>query len=277
MVLAQLCQKLQTAGRAAEEARAQAREILEYVSGCSMAQILASDAEPFDAKQMRKIQNLYSQCSKGVPLAYLTGRAYFDGKEFAIQQNVLIPRRDTEILLDAVRRHMHKETKRVLDLCCGSGILGICLALDNENLEVVLVDISKDAVALTKENAKRHGVKVQVSKGDLFAPVQGQTFDLIVTNPPYIAAEDQTVEEQVREHEPKVALFAGKDGLDCIRRIAKEAKSVLNKKGVLALEHGATQQEAAIAIFAAEGFRLQERCCDLEGRPRAVVFERMDT
>ncbi len=161
---------------------------------------------------------------------------------------MLIPRLDTELLAEAVMEYAEyfKGKIMLLDLCCGSGAIGISLSKLCKNMKIVCSDISEDAVRLTKENAKALKANITVKKGDLFEPFKGRLgntkFDIIVSNPPYIETEViSTLEEEVRLHEPHLALDGGKDGMEFYRQILKEAPKYLNKGGMLFLEVGHNQ------------------------------------
>ena len=260
---------------AKEDAPFDARLLLEHVTGQPLAALLAHDHAPLADAQAAQFFALVERRAMGEPTAYLTGTAYFYGRPFAVRPGVLIPRRDTEVLLQAALRRM-APCARVLDLCCGSGCLAVTAALERPGARLFAGDLSPTAVETTRENAARHGVPVDVRRGDLFAPFAGQRFDVIVTNPPYIAEGDGRVERQVRAFEPALALYAGEDGLSFYRRIAAQAACFLTRGGAIYLEHGDAQRQAVEALFAAQGFQRLERIDDLEGRARALGFQRGD-
>ncbi|MFV0516088.1 MAG: peptide chain release factor N(5)-glutamine methyltransferase [Aminipila sp.] len=183
-----------------------------------------------------------------LPLQHITGTQQFMGYDFKVNKNVLIPRLDTELLTEAVMEYadLFKGKISVLDLCCGSGAIGISLEKLCKNMKIVCSDISEDAIKLTKENAKSLKANVTIKQGDLFEPFKRKLgnvkFDIIVTNPPYIESEViETLEEEVRVHEPHLALDGGEDGLDFYKRILKEAPKHLNKGGMIFFEIGHNQ------------------------------------
>lgn len=182
------------------------------------------------------------------PLQHITGVQQFMGYDFKVDKNVLIPRLDTEILVEAVMDYAgyFKGKISVLDLCCGSGAIGISLAKLCKNMKIVCSDISDDAIKLTKKNAKSLKANITIKKGDMFDPFKGRLsntkFDIIVCNPPYIESEViPKLEEEVRMHEPLLALDGGDDGLDFYRQILKEAPKHINKGGMLFMEIGHNQ------------------------------------
>lgn len=185
---------------------------------------------------------------KRKPLQHITGTQQFMGYDFKVDKNVLIPRLDTEFVVEAVMDYVDyfKGKITVLDLCCGSGVIGISLAKLCKNMKIVCSDISDDAIKLTKENAKNLKANIVIKKGDMFDPFKGRIsntkFDIIVTNPPYIESNViSELEEEVRVHEPRLALDGGDDGLDFYRQILKEAPKHINKGGMLFMEIGYNQ------------------------------------
>ena len=202
------------------------------------------------------------------PLQYILGSAFFMGFEFLVQPGVLIPRQDSETLCERAVMAAN-EGGRALDLCCGSGCLGISLKLLRPDLEVTLSDISDKAVTVTDKNAKRLGADVRLLQGDLFFPHQGEKYDLILSNPPYIARDEmEGLDPEVRM-EPELALLAGIDGLDFYRRILRDARGYLNPGGKLLLEIGSSQAEAVSALVG-KGFLKPRIYFDLAGLPRVL-------
>lgn len=185
------------------------------------------------------------------PLQYLLNTQPFLGRDFYVDERVLIPRPETELLAEhaiaALREHPHPIA---LDLCCGSGALAVSMALEVPGAQVHAADLSPDALAVTAKNAELLGASVTLHQGDLFATVPEIAFDVIVSNPPYIPSADcLTLQEEVRR-EPLMALDGGTDGLDFYRRIASDAPKFLRPGGVLLLEVGFDQAEAVMALLA---------------------------
>ncbi len=207
------------------------------------------------------------------PLQYLTGEAEFLGRVFCVDTRVLIPRPETELLAEHAVQALKESSapRTALDLCCGSGCLGVTLALEVEDASVTLSDLSADALAVTGANAERLGAKVTIMQGDLFEELQGQQFQLIVSNPPYIPREEcDTLQPEVRR-EPHMALDGGDDGLDFYRRIAAEAPKHLTDGGALMLEVGWNQAQQVAELLQNAGME-DVRCeMDFQSIPRMVM------
>lgn len=202
------------------------------------------------------------------PLQYILGTESFFGLPFRVSPHVLIPRDDTEALCERALEVLKKDGA-VLDLCTGSGALAVAIAHTRQDARVSACDLSPDALSVARSNAALNGVSVQFFEGDLFAAVGDQTFDLIVSNPPYIPDGDiASLQEEVR-FEPRMALAGGGDGLDFYRRIAKEAPLHLNENGWLCLEIGDTQGEDVMALLTPH-FDSVTLHPDLSGHPRVV-------
>ena len=176
------------------------------------------------------------------PIQYLIGNVNFYGNDFIINDKVLIPRFDTEQLvyrvIEYVRKNFNKPVN-IIDLGCGSGVIGITLAKELPNSSVTCLDISNDAIELTKKNADLLNVNISTMKGDMLSNVEGK-FDIIVSNPPYIALNEE-IEDIVKNNEPHLALYAGIDGLDCYKKILSNVKKNITEKFLIAFEIGYTQ------------------------------------
>lgn len=214
-----------------------------------------------------------------IPLAQILGRQSFYGLDFFVNEDVLIPRADTECLVDLVLEDYADLAKQagfsslnILDLCTGSGCIGISVAKHLPYQELLLVDLSEKALAVAKKNAEKHlGENVTLLQSDLLTEVQGKNFSLLLSNPPYIVSRViPGLEREVSEYEPKMALDGGEDGLLFYRRIAKEAKAVLLPGARLYLEIGYDQGESVKDIFQKEGYEAVEVFPDLSGNPRVL-------
>lgn len=216
-----------------------------------------------------------------MPLAQILGRQSFYGLDFFVNEDVLIPRADTECLVDLVLEDyadLAKQAgqtyaeKRILDLCTGSGCIGISVAKHLPYQELLLVDLSEKALAVAKKNAEKHlGGNVRLLQSDLLTEVQEKRFSLLLSNPPYIVSKViPDLEREVSEYEPKMALDGGEDGLIFYRRIAREAKKVLLPGARLYLEIGYDQGESVKDIFQKEGYQEVEVFPDLAGNPRVL-------
>lgn len=204
------------------------------------------------------------------PLQYLTGVQSFLGRDFQVDERVLIPRPETELLAErAIAWLRQRENPIALDLCCGSGCIGISLALDVPAARVHGADLSSDALAVTKQNASKLGARLTLHQGNLFEAVAGLQFDLIISNPPYIpTAECRGLQPEVMQ-EPGMALDGGMDGYDFYRCIAKNAPAHLLSGGVVLLEVGWNQASTVAALMEARGFRVDVHK-DLQGIDRMV-------
>ena len=206
------------------------------------------------------------------PLAYLTGYREFRGREFGVDPSVLIPRHETEELVEAALALPDAPAaSRVLDLGTGSGILAVTLKLERAAWDVTAVDVSPEALATASANARFHGADVRFVLSDGFGALLGESFDLIVSNPPYIG-DDEELPPEVREHEPSTALFSGPTGLEFYVRLAREAPAHLEDDGRILLEVGHTQAAEVRAIFEGAGWSHETTRRDLSGVERVVGF-----
>jgi release factor glutamine methyltransferase len=189
------------------------------------------------------------------PLQHIVGTQDFMGMTFGVREDVLIPRHDTETVVEKAEEIiLAKKLKTVLDLCCGSGAIGISLARRNPGLKVTTTDSSAAAKALTQSNAKRNNVKIDVQIGDLFVPLGHKKYDMIVSNPPYIPREViGTLADEVRRFEPQEALDGGPTGLDFYQKIIADAPGHLKKAGWLVLEIGHDQAKAVVILLEETG------------------------
>ena len=208
--------------------------------------------------------------SAGEPVAYITGRREFFGLEFRVTPTVLIPRPETELLVELALAGIPAEVERtVLDLGTGSGCVAISIAHARPHARVVAVDRSPDALAVAAENARSlHVGRVNLLQGDWFEPLVGKRFDVIVANPPYVADADPHLFQGDLRYEPRTALVGGEDGLCPIRRIVGSADQHLTDGGMLLFEHGFDQGEACRALLTASGFEQVETWRDLAGHER---------
>ena len=210
----------------------------------------------------------------GKPTQYITKRQEFYGRDFYVAPGVLIPRPETELLVEQVLRRA-RAGMRVLDVGAGSGCVGVTLALESR-LRVFATDVSLDALGIAARNAVGLGAKVAFVRADLAAPFGGSSFDVVVSNPPYVPESDrESLAAEVREWEPAMALFAGDQGLDVYRRLIPEAARVLRPGGLLAMEIGFGQAEAIGALLA--GWSGVAFVDDLAGIPRIVLAARIDS
>ncbi len=242
---------------------AEARLLLCHVLGRSTAWIEAHRDEALGDAESERFFAMVSRRTAGEPVAYLLGTREFYGRDFAVSPAVLIPRPETELLVDLAKAG--PAPARILDLGTGSGCLAITLALELPKAEVTAIDRSSDALAVARGNAERLGAGVRFIESDWFAALAEDRFDLIVSNPPYVADGDPHLAEGDLRFEPALALSCGIDGLDAIRRIVAQAPAHLTAGGRLLFEHGYDQAEAVASLLADAGFIGIEAHHDLAG------------
>jgi release factor glutamine methyltransferase len=243
--------------------------------------LLTHDDAVLDDAALCAFNALVMRRHAGEPVAYLLGHREFFGRDFAASPAALIPRPETELLVEvalsaikkgkvgadgtAAKGGTARNAPRILDLGTGTGCIAITLALEYPSAQVTALDASRDALALATENAHRLNANVRFLHSDWYAAVAGETFDLIVSNPPYIAAADAHLTQGDLRFEPPAALASGVDGLDAIRHIIAAAPAHLSAQGQLWLEHGFDQADAVRALLAAAGFTAIEQHRDLAG------------
>ena len=252
-----------------DAARLEVRLMLESVAGCRYPDLLTDPERLLDATPQMVFDGWLARRVAGEPLAYLVGESEFRGRVFQVSPTVLIPRPETEVLIElALEKLQGLKSPRVLDLGTGSGIIAISLALECPRAEVVAVDVENEAIFVAQNNAGRLRAKVDFRQGDWLAPVAGEQFDLIVANPPYIAAGDPHLALNGLPCEPQIALADGADGLSCIRHIVAHAAAHLKPGGWLLFEHGYDQGQVSRNLLSAAGFKAAFTHPDLAGIDR---------
>lgn len=243
---------------------AEARLLLRHAASATATEIAAHPEREMAPGQVPLFMSLVARRAAGEPIAYLVGSREFYGREFKVTPAVLIPRPETELLVEvALAKVSRGSTPRILDLGAGSGCVAITLALEL-GCEVTAVDVSSEALSVARENAERLGARVTLIESDWFSAIEGR-FDLIVGNPPYVAEGDPHLSAGDLRFEPMGALACGADGLSAIRRILAEASAHLAPGGWLFLEHGYDQAEAMRTLLAEGGFGNIEQHQDLAG------------
>ncbi|TRZ91649.1 MAG: peptide chain release factor N(5)-glutamine methyltransferase [Rhodocyclaceae bacterium] len=232
----------------------EARQLLGHVLGRQAAWLIAHDDEALDEDALLNFASLVARCAGGEPMAYLIGFREWFGRKFAVSPAVLIPRPETELLVEvALANIAAADAPGILDLGTGSGCIAITLARECPQAQVSAVDRSEAALAVARRNAAQLGGHVRFLQSDWYAALAGERFDLIVANPPYIAASDPHLVAGDLRHEPPAALSGGNDGLEAIRHIIAATPAHLAPGGQLWLEHGYDQAEAVRELFAVAG------------------------
>jgi release factor glutamine methyltransferase len=272
--------------RGIESPRLDAELLVAHALGITRTQVIIEMMRPLADAELAMLRDLVKRRRAHEPIAYLRGEREFYGRRFRVDKRVLVPRPETEVLVDVAlaRTRSLSMSMRALDLCTGSGCVAITLARQRPTSKVHATDVSEDALAVARDNAHRLGASnVAFAPGDLFDAVRalvanprvrrwgGPPFDLITANPPYIASgEIPTLQIDVRAFEPHLALDGGEDGLALVRRIVSEAPELLAPGGVLAMEIGAGQAPAVAALFEARGFTRVDVQRDLARIERVV-------
>ncbi len=232
-----------------------ARMLLQHVLDVNHAWLIAHSGQELAPHQVRFFLELTLRRVHGEPVAYLTGVREFYGLPFFVTPEVLIPRPETELLVDLALAHIASDIPcQILDLGTGSGVVGLSIAKHRPLAAVTLVDISADALAIAKKNARQLNVSVRLLEGDWFAGVSGEKFDIVMSNPPYVAEEDPHLAQGDLRFEPRLALAAADRGLACIQSIVAAAPAHLNAGGALLLEHGYDQAESCRRLLAESKF-----------------------
>src|SRR5262245_285826 len=263
--------------RNVESPRLEAQILLAHALGCKKIDLYVRyDEEPAEDRRTA-FRDMIRKRADGMPVAYLVGHREFYSLSFDVTPAVLIQRPETETLvLEALPLIKPLDAPRVLDLGTGSGCVAVSIAKQHRTVRVTAIDASSAALSVAAGNASKHAVvdRVAFLEGDLFAPVAGQTFDAIVSNPPYIAhGEFPTLDPGVRDFEPRAALDGGPDGLAFYRRIAAETTAHLKPGGTILVEVGVTQADAVRDLFSAH-LQPGPTFNDPGGRPRVVTAKR---
>jgi len=253
-----------------ESPRLDAELLLARAIDMPRSYLIAHPEDTLDTAARERFEQAVAERAAGKPMAYITGEKEFWSLTLMVSTATLVPRPETELLVEqALVLLPQRAETRILDLGTGSGAIALALARERRMCTVVATDASEDALAVARENARQLDIdNVEFLHGDWTAPVAGMTFGIIVSNPPYVAASDPAL--QKLSFEPRDALIAGEDGLDAIRRLAVETRTLLSDDGTLLLEHGADQESAVAEILAAAGWTGIRSCKDLAGLPRVT-------
>ena len=277
-----------SAGQALEAARARlaaasknprrdAEVLLARVLGWDQAALLAHPERILSPAELAKYESFLTRRAASEPIQYITGEQEFFGLLFEVSPDVLIPRPETEHLVEAVLERVVREAKvRIVDVGTGSGAVAVALAHALPRAQVTAVDLSPAALEVARRNAQRHGLSQRMTflQSDLLAAIDGAEFDVVVSNPPYVA-EGEVLEPQVSNYEPHSALYAGPTGLEIYERLIPQAGRVLRPQGWLMLEVGYGQQPAVEGLL--RGWNAVSFVRDLRGIPRVVQAQKHAT
>lgn len=257
---------------AGEEARLEAELLLAHALQRPRSWFYAHSGDVLDAAGLQAFEALLKRRDQGEPVAQIVGHRGFWSLDLAVTADTLIPRPETELLVELALEHLPVgEMGQVLDLGTGTGAIALAIASERPLVDVTAVDMSQGALDVAAANAQDAGLPLRLLHGDWFAPVAGEVFRMVVSNPPYIAEGDPHLLQGDLRFEPRSALASGVDGLDAIRRIVAEAPAHLLPEGWLLVEHGHDQGAAVRGLFTAAGFLRVGTARDLEARERVTM------
>jgi release factor glutamine methyltransferase len=269
-------QVLQTAG--VPDARREAGSLLSFVIGKDRTFLISHAEDPVNDADVNRFREFVQRRAEGEPLQYITGVQDFYGREFVVTPNVLIPRPETELLVEAALEVLADVSEPLIcDIGTGSGCIAVTLLCERKDARAVAVDVSEAALAVAAQNARRHDVseRIEFNVSDCFEGLNPTTFDLLVSNPPYVPADALAgLQREVRDHEPLVALTPGADGFSVIRRLLQDGPAFLKSERRLIMEIGFDQGDRVQRLINEKSWRLVEIRPDLQGIPRIVVVQK---
>lgn len=251
--------------------------LLEHVCNLETNALFMKRGEEIEEEYVNKFNEIFEKyLHENKPIQYLIGTSCFYGYDFIVNENVLIPRFETEELVENILykydEHFGGKKVEVCDLATGSGCIAITLAKEEPNMHVVATDISKEALEVAKLNNQKFDANVKFLQGDMLTPLKGKKFDIFVSNPPYIP-ENEDVDSLVKDNEPNLALFGGDDGMKFYRIILQGLRPLLNKKALVAFEHGYDKKEEMLALCKKYFPECKAECIkDLEGKDRMTFI-----
>jgi release factor glutamine methyltransferase len=271
-VLARAVEQLRasTMEDSAASAALDAQLLLAHVLGTTRGRLLSHPELEVDASAAERYAVLIARRAAGEPLAYLTGTRDFWSLRLTVSPAVLVPRPETELLVERALRLHPAPQARVADLGTGSGAVALALASERPYWQLTATDVSAEALAVARANATRLGIALEFRQGSWFEPLAGSRFEMLVSNPPYVAADDPAMTHGALAHEPRLALTPGADALACLRTIVRGAPQHLVPGGWLLLEHGAQQGEQLRAELVLAGFGYVRSHRDLAGHERVT-------
>ena len=239
--------------------------------------LFAHPEDELDADALQRLHQTVARRVAGEPMAYITGIREFWSMELAVSPATLVPRPETELLVDVALRDIPRKAEwQVLDLGTGSGAVALAIGRERPSCYITATDISADALAAARENANRNSIgNIEFLHGDWTEPVTGRTFQVIVSNPPYVRDDDEALDEL--QAEPMLALRAGDEGLDALEVLARDCRSIIEPGGLLVLEHGAEQEDAVAALLKAHGWANIRCYKDYSGLPRITSANHSET
>lgn len=275
LTIADCLEKAKSLADITDSARLDAEVLLAHVLGKDRTYLYTWSDKRLNTEQVQQFETLLARRQQGEPVAYLTGAREFWSLKLKVNASTLIPRPDTELLVEQALLLLPATSQRVVDLGTGTGAIALALASERPQWQLLALDKSADAVTLARENCMHCGLNnVKVMQSDWFAAVEPQQFDLVVSNPPYIDPVDPHLEEGDVRFEPLSALISDEAGLADIRTIARQSKTYLKAGGWLLLEHGFEQGAAVRALLCAEEYREVRTCRDLAGLERVTLGKR---
>jgi release factor glutamine methyltransferase len=279
------CQTIKSAVKDATErlstvsdaARLEAELLLARAINMPRSFVFAHPEDELDDASLQRLNDTVARRLAGEPMAYITGTREFWSMELAVSPATLVPRPETEITVDVALRGIPRDAEwDILDLGTGSGAIALAVGRERQLCNITAVDVSEDALAVARENANRHSIaNVEFLHGDWTRPVAGRTFQVIVSNPPYVRADDEALERLTAE--PLTALAAGEHGLDAIEVIAKDCQAIIADDGALVIEHGAEQEQAVAELLMARGWANIRCHKDYSGLPRVTSAQKSET
>ena len=251
--------------------------LLEHICNLETNALFMKRGEEIEEEYVNKFNEIFDKyLHENKPIQYLIGTSCFYGYDFIVNENVLIPRFETEELVENILykydEHFGGRKVEVCDLATGSGCIAITLAKEEPNMHVMATDISKEALEVAKLNNQKFDANVKFLQGDMLTPLKGKKFDIFVSNPPYIP-ENEDVDSLVKDNEPNLALFGGDDGMKFYRIILQGLRPLLNKKALVAFEHGYDKKEEMLALCKKYFPECKAECIkDLEGKDRMTFI-----
>ena len=256
-----------------DSARLDAEILLCHLLQKDRAYLITWPEKDIDSTTVDTYQQLIQRRLSGEPIAYITGQREFWSLNLSVNQHTLIPRPETELLVEHILEHYPaNSTIKLADLGTGSGAIALALASERSKWQIIATDQSKQAINIAQQNATQLKLNnIEFRQGSWFQPLTGEQFDIIVSNPPYIAENDQHLRQGDVRFEPRSALSSGADGLDDIRQIADQARQYLHSAGLLIVEHGYDQQQETQRIFNSLGYKKIQQLEDIAEKPRITL------